>query len=364
MESKEFLPECKDVFRQTDATRMLLEAAPIGIVVVNKVGQIVLVNRNAQQLFGYTEAELIEQPLSILIPEASQEIHLRHCANYMDAPRVRPMGSGLDLHARRKDGSVFPVEISLGFTESPQGLLVIAFIIDITRQRMAEQLRDTMVHTLVHDLRNPLGAIYAALGLLTESSSAILNDEHKTVIEIATHNVQKMLTLINNILDVNKAESSQLVLHPAPFQLHDLIADTLSGLAPMAQKKKLYLLDESLTPLPTAWGDTQLIGRVLQNLIDNAIKFTPEGGTVRILAAYAPAENKLRVSVSDTGPGIPPELQPRLFQKFVTGKTAGRGFGLGLAFCKLVVEAHGGTIEAQSSADQGTTISFTLPVAE
>ncbi|MGC9397195.1 MAG: PAS domain-containing sensor histidine kinase [Anaerolineae bacterium] len=347
-----------------DVTSMVLEAAPIGIIAVDTTGCIVLVNRSAQQLFGYTEEELVGQPLTLLIPEESREIHLRQCAEYTRAPHIRPMGSGLNLSARRRDGSVFPAEISLGFIETQQGVLSIAFVIDATRQREAEQLRDTMIHTLVHDLRNPLSTIRTGLQVL-EMEATKLDNEQQAVIKIALNSTDRMLTFISAILEVNQLESGQVILHPKAYRIQDQIAELLTSLAPLAEKKAQRLLNDAEADLPPVYADETIIARVLQNLIGNAIKYTPENGVIRV-GAQRETNNpvKLRVDVSDTGPGIAPELLPRLFGKFVTGRNKESGHGLGLAFCKLAIEAHGESISVQNTGPTGTIFSFTLPVAE
>jgi len=355
--------DCAITSFNEDSTPMILEAAPIGIVAVDATGCIVRVNRNAKHLFGYNETELIGQPLTILIPEESREIHLRQCAEYTRDPHVRPMGSGLNLSARHKDGSIFPAEISLGFIETPQGMLSVAFIIDVTQQREAEQLRETMIHTLVHDLRNPLSTIRTGLQVL-EMEATKLNKDQQTIIEIALNNSERMFKFINAILEVNQLESGNLVLHPVALQIHDLIGELLAALAPLAEQKGLKLLDDDSTDLAPVQADATIITRVLENLIGNAIKFTPENGTVRITAQQVANDpTRVRVEVSDSGPGIAPELLPRLFGKFVAGKHKERGHGLGLAFCKLAIEAHGEHIEVKSSPGEGATFWFTLPVA-
>lgn len=358
-----YIDECTTTLFREDTTRMIMEAAPIGIVAVDATGCIIQVNRNAQQLFGYTGAELIGQPLTLLIPEGSRDIHLQRCAEYVRDPHVRPMGSGLNLSARRKDGHVFPVEISLGFAETSQGLLSIAFVIDITRQRESERLRDTMIHTLVHDLRNPLSTIRTALQVL-QMEAAKLDAEQKTIVEIALNNSERMLKFINAILEVNQLESGKLSLHPTQFRIQDQITEISAALAPLVEKKTLKLLHNVAADLPPIYADASLINRVLENLIGNAIKYTPAHGVIRVGArrdSDDPA--KIRVSVSDTGPGIAPELLPRLFGKFVAGKDKERGHGLGLAFCKLAIEAHGERIAVESTAGEGTTFWFTLPTA-
>lgn len=347
-----------------DVTSMVLEAAPIGIIAVDATGCIILINRSAQHLFGYTEKELIGQPLTLLVPEESRQTHLQQCANYMRDPHVRPMGSGLNLNARRKDGSVFPVEISLGFTETQQDMLSVAFVIDVTRQREGEQLRDTMINTLVHDLRNPLSTIRTGLQVL-EMEATKLDSDQQTVVEIALNNSERMLKFINAILDVNQLESGTINLRPTAYRVQDQIAELLTSLAPLAEKKALKLLNDTAADLPPIYADQTIIARVLENLIGNAIKYTPENGIIRV-GAQRKTDNptKLRVDVSDTGPGIAPELLPRLFGKFVAGKNKERGHGLGLAFCKLAIEAHGESISVQNTGPTGTTFSFTLPVAE
>jgi PAS domain S-box-containing protein len=355
---------CSTSLFYEDATSMVIDAAPIGIIAVDTTGCIVLVNRNAQHLFDYNEEELIGQLLTLLIPEDSRNIHLQKCADYTRDPHVRPMGSGLNLSARRKDGSIFPVEISLGFTETPQGQLSVAFIIDTTRQHEAEQLRDTMIHTLVHDLRNPLGTIRTGLQVLAMETTKLDNDQ-QTIVEIALNNSERMLEFINAILEVNQLESGKVILRPTAFLIRDQITELLTSLAPLAEKKAQRLLNDTAADLPPVYADATIITRVLENLIGNAIKYTPENGVIRVGAQRKTNDpTRLRVDVSDTGPGIAPELLPRLFGKFATGQSKERGHGLGLAFCKLAIEAHGESIGVQSTSPTGTTFSFTLPVAE
>ncbi|HOU15277.1 MAG TPA: PAS domain-containing sensor histidine kinase [Anaerolineae bacterium] len=362
---EEIINSCMDALLHENTTRILFEAAPIGIIVSDAHGNIVLINESAQRLFGYGCTELVGQPLITLIPDEMRAVHTSHCANYMQNPRIRPMGIGLNLNARHKDGHVFPVEVSLGFAETQLGLLAMAFVMDTSRQREAEQLRDVMIHTMVHDLRNPLGAIYTALELLTADSQASLDDNQKVIIGIASNNAQKMLVLIKDILDISELESGQIPLHLTTFQLNDLVAETITSLESLAVKKTLQLHNEVSGSLPAVQADAELIRRVLQNLIGNAIKFTPEEGLIRVTATREEGNTpKIRVSVSNTGPGIPVELQNRLFHKFIAGRHKERGHGLGLAFCKLAIEAHGEHIDVRSTPGEGATFSFTLPVAE
>ncbi len=346
-----------------DTTRIVLESAPIGIVVVDVAGYIVLVNHSAQRLFGYTETELLGRPLTLLVPEEIRQIHAQRYIEYTRDPRIRPMGSGLNLNGRRKDGSIFPVEVSLGFAETRLGLLSIAFVSDITKQRESERLRDTMIHTLVHDLRNPLGTISTGLQVL-QMGATKLDQEQQAVLGIALRGSERMLKLINAILEVNQLESGKLSLNPTTFRIQDQIAEMLALLSPLAEEKSQRLLNSADADLPAVYADSVLINRVLENLIGNAIKYTPSSGVIQVGAQRDSNDpTKLRVDVSDNGPGIAPELMPRLFGKFISGANKDRGHGLGLAFCKLAIEAHKEQIAVHSSADEGTTFWFTLPIA-
>jgi signal transduction histidine kinase len=181
-----------------------------------------------------------------------------------------------------------------------------------------------------------------------------------------------MMKLVNDILEVSRLEAKQVPLARQPISMTGLITDTLHAQSGRALDKGLHLESDLAPSLPPAYADPELIERVLQNLVDNAIKFTPPGGRVRLSAQpmngkYASQANghagQLRISVSDEGPGIPRPLRSQLFQKFVTGGQPESGSGLGLAFCRLAVEAHGGHIWAESEPGRGATFAFTLPVA-
>jgi NtrC-family two-component system sensor histidine kinase KinB len=256
---------------------------------------------------------------------------------------------------------------------TPLGRLLV--LRDVTEERLLEQMREDLTHTMVHDLRSPLTAIYAGLHLLGDREANNFSERQNQILNVSLEGTEKMLGLVNNILDVSRLEGGRMELQRRPVCMAESIDEALRAQSPLATEKDLRLESHVPPELPKAWADAGLVGRVLQNLVNNAIKFTPKDGAVKISAGpceavaekwgaregFDPAQ--LCVSVEDDGRGISPDLQSRLFQKFVTSRHEGSGSGLGLAFCKLAVEAHGGRIWVESEPDKGTTFTFTLPVA-
>ncbi len=234
---------------------------------------------------------------------------------------------------------------------------------DVTEEWLLVRMRDNLVHTMVHDLRNPLTVISGTLTFLNESVVDVLSPSQRQLWGIAHNSTEGMLQLVNAILEMSRLESREMPLEHTLISLADLATDVLYSQLPLATEKSLHLENDVPADLPLAWADAGLIKRVLQNLVGNAVKFTPAGGVIRVTAsADASDQSRLLVSVTDTGSGIPPEMQDRLFQKFVTGPHEGRGSGLGLAFCKMVVEAHGERIWLESTSESNTTFTFSLPL--
>ncbi len=241
--------------------------------------------------------------------------------------------------------------------------LYAALAVEHERLQVLERLRDDLTHTLVHDLRNPLTTVSGVLEALQVTAARSLPAAQLEMLEVARRGADRMAALIDAILDVSRLESGKLPLKRGPTLLAPLVEEMLRMQAPAARDKALRL--ESAVPptLAPAFADPVLIGRVLQNLVGNAVKFTPAEGSVRIQAELEACDPPmLRIAVSDSGPGILPEVRDRLFQKFAAAGD-GQGSGLGLAFCRLVVEAHGGRIWADAAVPRGATFTFTLPVA-
>jgi len=232
---------------------------------------------------------------------------------------------------------------------------------DVTAEHLVERMREDLTRTTVHDLRNPLTSIAGAIKLLENGIQSTLTDEQQRLLDIADRSTQRMLNLVNAILDISRLEEGQMPLEYTIISLHDFIDDVIQSQMPLAISKDLHVENRLPVELSPVLGDRGLLERVFQNLIGNAIKFTPSDGTVRITALEkADDPSKIYVSISDTGAGIPPEIQSRLFEKFTSGKQTGRGTGLGLAFCKMVLNAHNENIWVENSGEQGTTFTFTL----
>jgi PAS domain S-box-containing protein len=375
--------------------RELLEAAPDAIMQVDADGRIILLNRVAEDMFGYSRDELLGQPVEALIPVELHVRHAQHRADYRQHPMTRTMGSGLALEAIRKDGSRFPVEISLSPSESAEGFRITAIIRDTTERRIAEdrlrrvqedytqqlaeanaelemtnreleranRLKSEFLASMSHELRTPLHTIIGFSELLGEKLEGPLNDKQMRFVQHIHKDALHLLELINDVLDISKIEADRLELRPEPFDFTALIGESLASVRSLADGKSQRL--ESSSDIPTAVeADRLRIKQVLVNLLSNAIKFTPEGG--RIVLDARVQEASVLVSVTDNGIGVPAEEHNSIFEKFhqvgATTKGVREGTGLGLAITKRLVEQHGGRIWVESKPQKGSIFLFTLPL--
>ena len=367
--------------------RQLLEAAPDAIVEVDAGGSIVLINEIAEQMFGYSRDELLGQSVDILVPDAIRHQHYRHRDAYLDHPRTRPMGSGLDLNARRRDGSLFPVEISLSPIQTEGGMHVTAVIRDVTERKRAEmevrrlqmqytrelearnreveranRLKSEFLASMSHELRTPLHTIIGFAELLKEGHDGALSDGQKRFVEHIHRDSEHLLELINDVLDLSKIEAGQMTLKKEIYPLARSIGEALNAIRPGAALKGIRI-EESGQRDAVVDADPLRVKEMLYNLLSNAVKFTPEGGKVWV--ATSEDAGFVRVTVGDTGIGIPAEEQENIFDKFyqVGNTTRGvrEGTGLGLSITRQLVEMHGGWIEVASVPGQGSRFTFTLP---
>lgn len=227
------------------------------------------------------------------------------------------------------------------------------------RLRRLEKLRDDLAHMVVHDLRNPLTGICGFLEFLEDEEFQNLSASAQKLVALARRSAAELLNMIGSILDVSKMGAGAMKLQLEPCDLAAFLRDLLATMQPLSGNRTVTL-DVPASPLSVT-ADAGLIRRVLQNLLSNAFRYTPSGGDVRI--AVAPSPSDIRITVTDAGPGIAPEYHQRIFEKFgqVEDLKNRLGTGLGLTFCKMAVEAHGGHIGIESEVGKGSTFWFTLP---
>ena len=229
------------------------------------------------------------------------------------------------------------------------------------RLRELEDLRDNLVHMIVHDMRTPLAAIRGLMDLLIGLEGPTLSEKANVYVARAHDTTESLLEMVNSLLDVSRMEAGKLVLHLEPCDLAAIAREAVQKAESLKGRRRLI---RDVPDGPVGFiGDPGLIPRVLQNLVGNALKFTPDGGEIRV--TVEPQGDRIRVAVCDNGPGIPPEYREKIFEKF--GQAGGdahkrkNSTGLGLTFCKLAVEAHGGSIGVDSVVGQGSTFWFVLP---
>jgi PAS domain S-box-containing protein len=367
--------------------RELIENAPDAILQVNSTGAIVIANRTAETMFGYTREELMGQKVDVLVPDAHRAAHPGHRKVFANAGLTRPMGLGLDLFAQRKDGSKFPVEISLSPMKTEIGIHVTAVIRDVTERKLTEQrvrtlqesymtelearhkeaerlnhLKSEFMASISHELRTPLHTIIGFAELLEEEGEGPLNPKQKRFLHHIHVDSEHLLGLINDVLDLSRIEAGGLHLRTEPVGLLKIIAESVNAIQPYAASRSVSIRMGNEIDF-TVMADPVRLRQILYNLLSNGAKFTQPGGEVHVDAVVE--ENTVRITIADTGLGIAPEECIRIFEKFYqvgfTPVGVREGTGLGLAICKQLVEMQKGTIWVESELGRGSKFHFTLP---
>ncbi len=341
----------------------IFDSAIDAIVTLNPSGSIETVNASALRMFGYQASDLDRRDVSMLVdiaPDGEGEFLKRLGASQgaLEGGLLRQM------EARRKDGETFPVDVALGAMHLPTGTHVVAVVRDISERRRIEQLKDEFVSTVSHELRTPLTSIAGSLGLLAGGAAGPLPEKAARLIQIAQANSQRLVRLINDILDIEKIESGKLRLDMNPLDLREVAQRSIDGVRGYAEELGVTLVLAEGEAAPVM-GDADRLIQVVTNLLSNASKFSPRGGEVRI--TVDPETRLARLSVVDQGPGIPDAFRSRIFSKFAqadgSDTRAKGGTGLGLAIAREIAERHGGRLWFESAEGEGATFYLDLPLA-
>ena len=386
-------------------TEALFLYASEGIIVANQYGEITKANPSAERLFGYEKDELIGKKIEILVPKRLTDQHIEKRENYAHNPHARSMGAGIELSGLRKDKTEFPLEISLSPYSTDEGKFVIAFIIDISVRKQAEEklknysaelekqvknrtlileeaieelektkkdlhfslnkekelneLKSRFVSMASHEFRTPLTTIMSSLSLVTRYGEQ--NDKENQIKHVAKikTSINNLTDILNDFLSVSKLEEGKIEYMPEEINLKMYLSGIIQEMQSMAINNQKIIQKHQGNE--TALADKKLLKNVMFNLISNALKFSPDGETIEITAQVL--NSSIKISVKDNGIGISKEDQEHLFERFFRGHNAThiQGTGLGLSIVAKYAELMNGSLDFESEENKGTTFTIIIP---
>ncbi len=355
----------------------VLNSTREGVLVLESGGAVLLANPRLEEIWGLSAERLVGHNLLDLLrtPDLGIAVKLGLSPEEI-VEMLQTLKAGLALSIPKAQYQITaPRRRFLERSGAPvldQHSRAIGWVItvrDVTEERELEEVRQALSNMIVHDLRSPLTAVLASMALLRTNVPA--SPVVTQALEVARRSTRRMIDMVNTLLDISRIESGAFTLQRSAVNLQALVDDILGDLLPIANEQGIFLINEVPASVPNPQIDKEKIERVFINLVDNALKFTPAGGRIRVrgelLASDHPPEAGpvIRCAVIDTGPGVPDDYREKIFDRFVQiqGQTARRpGTGLGLAFCKLVAEAHGGKIWVENQPEGGSAFYFTLPL--
>jgi PAS domain S-box-containing protein len=349
--------------------RLVVESAPNAIVLVNRDGTIRLVNRQTEELFGYSRDELVGGKIEKLIPPRFASQHPDHRNIFFGSPKTRSMGGGRDLFALRRDGTEVQVEIGLNPIETPQGILILASIVDITERKQLENIAkrklelesrnkelEQFAYIASHDLQEPLRTVTNYMDVFEEDYGSKLDDQARKFILSIKSATERMRTLVGALLDFSRLGRGKV---PVKVDIKNVIDGVCADIADLIQRTKSTIHVGKMPELIVYETEMQIL---FQNLITNAIKFR-KAETDPVMTIEAKEAEGWLFEIRDNGIGIASHHLNKIFEIFQRLHTNQefKGNGIGLASSKRIVELHGGKIWAESKLGEGTSIFFTFP---
>ena len=380
----------------------LFDYASIGILVTNKEGQIVLINDFALEQFGYKREELLMQKIEVLTPPRIHHRHVEHRKRYNDNPQSRPMGIGLDLHAVKKDGTEFPVEISLSYYQNEEGSFVIAYVNNITERKKSEEkieklnneleqmvqertqqlrnaleeleaskaeltvafdkekelseLKSRFVSMASHEFRTPLSTILSSAYLMKQYEGEEDQPKRNKHIQRIVNSVTLLTDILNDFLSVGKIEEGKIQVRNSNFDVQEHIETVIQEMQGIVRESQV--LSYHHAGKPDVFLDPSLLRHIVMNLLGNAIKFSGNDGAITIFTEQE--DEQFKLVVKDRGIGMSAEDQQHLFERFYRGANVSniQGTGLGLSIVSKYAELMNGRISCESELEKGTT--FTI----
>ncbi|NIL92910.1 MAG: PAS domain S-box protein [Woeseiaceae bacterium] len=353
--------------------RVLIESAPDAMIIVDDGGEIVIVNGQAERMFGYDRDEMLGNTIEMLLPERIRATHVGHRRKFTDQPELRPMGIGMELVGQRKDGSEFPVEISLSPVSTPKASFVSSVIRDVTeRKRMeaeiiaarqeaerANKANSAFLAAASHDLRQPVQALSLLNGALRRT---VKNERALEMIQSQEHSLTAMTNLLNSLLDISRLDAGAVIPEFEVFPIQRLIDRLSAEFARQAQHKGLTFT--SCDCEAVVRSDPNLLGEIIQNLVSNAIRYTDRG---QVDLRCSRVNGSCCLEIEDTGIGISEDQLEEIFREFHqvrNSKSSKEGFGLGLAIVRRLGDLLGHEIGVRSNLGEGSVFSVSIPITD
>lgn len=348
--------EASTVTARMDLLNFILHHAPAGIIVVDGKMRITDINPLAEQLAGYSREEALGRT-------CTEIFHCRVCGPECPLPDQEAREVDKEEVLLSRTGEATPILLSSLALRDDEGELRGGALIfrDMTPFKRLDQERRHLVNMFAHDLKTPVVGMGGLVRRLLEGKAGPLSEGQQSYLETIDREMHRLEKIITDFLEFARLDLHILTPLPSAVQVDEECQEVMTLLSPLAEAKNIKLSAEFPAEVLVLQADPLLLRRVLENLLENAIKYSPSGSTV--LLKVAGEDKEVRFTIQDQGPGIPPEDLPFLFEFFHRGAEAGseRGFGLGLATVKRIVDAHGGHIRVESNPGQGSTFFFSLP---
>ncbi len=331
--------------------RQLIELMPVGLVRAKLSGEIEFANPSFEKMVGYEHDELVGEPLTIVLDGSS--------GLQFEDLRSSALNKLIETTIFSKDGSRVPVDFSVESFDSEAGGRDLAIFVDATQRSEVRKIRNQFVAMITHELRTPLTSILGYLGLLVEGVYGEIPDSATTGANKAKNAVDRLVNLINDLLDLEKLEAGQMDMSLVPTDIATIVEKSIESVSVLAENKEVRITWDE-TDLEAIADEGRLV-QVLVNLLSNAVKYSPQGETIRV--GVSSDDGFIKLSVKDKGQGVPAEFLETIFERFQQARGHKEGTGLGLAICKAIIDGHGGRIGVESTAGSGSTFWFTVRAA-